>query len=182
MIHRATGGAMVVAGKVGGVTVDAFTRAVQGRPLEGAAGRAVAGGTLAGGMDLADRHKRCRRGVMAANAMDAVRGGGGVLLDGIGVAVVMAAEVIGMTGRTFAAIAAVGRSVAVAVYAIDPGAIGARVAHEAGVAVDPADGVPQMTGDAQGGGGDGQGMVMSVAMIGGVGVGEVVDPMTADTL
>ena len=47
-----------MAGKVGGVAVDALTGAVQGRPFASAVGRAVAGGATLGGMDLARSDKR----------------------------------------------------------------------------------------------------------------------------
>jgi len=120
MVNRTAGGAMVMAGEVSGVAGDTLAAAGNRRALEFAVdGRLVAGGAAIIGMDLTGADERGAGGGMAAKADTVCRGRskGGVDLDLIGVAMVVAIEVGGMAIGAGATGAVIDRGIAVTVDA-----------------------------------------------------------------
>lgn len=75
MVYRTPCGAMVVTGKVGRMTIFALASAIQRRPFQAAVADVMAGGATVGGMDLTRSHEWRRGRAMAADTIDAVRGG-----------------------------------------------------------------------------------------------------------
>ena len=126
-------GAMVVAREIGRVAVDtlaisAFTaETVTGRAFIGAVGQVVAGGAAVGGMDLTCPNEGGHRGrdvaMVAAGTVLGDRVEFRILFNRTAMVVVMAKEVIGMALDAGAASAAVEGGVAIAVGAIDAGAV-----------------------------------------------------------
>lgn len=152
----------------------------------------MAGGAAKGGVDLAGADEgRRRRGDVVVVTADAVKALVAILVKGVlghrvGMAVVMAAEVGGMATEARAAIAIVVPGVTVVVGPVDAGTVGGGVAHEAVVLVDGLHHLTQMAGNAKGRGGVLYTVVMTMARVVGrqdlgLGQGEVVYPVTADT-
>ena len=113
VVHRTTGGAMIMTVKVTDMTVNALTGAVQGRPFAGATGCFVTG--LAAGcfMNIADRHKRCNGRGMTADTVGSLRSGCSIHSNSGRMVVGVSVEVGSMTLAAVAAAAAVDRGVAV---------------------------------------------------------------------
>ena len=125
MIDSATGCAMVVAIKIGGVAGNALSAAGYRRGNQGpVAGGIVAGGTPLGSMDFTRTDKWSGCGSMAADTVGGERSDGYVFLYLGGVAVVMIIEVAGMAINACPAVTAIDPCVSIAVDAGDQGAVG----------------------------------------------------------
>ena len=146
MVDSAAGGAMVMTGKVGGVAVDTLAGMshTRGRAFEGAGSAIVAGAAATGCMNLACSDKGRGGGGVAAGAVRGSRASSSILFDRVGVAVVMAVKVSGMAGKAGASLAAVDRCVAIAVDAINAGAVDTGVTVETIALVDTIDNIPAM--------------------------------------
>lgn len=135
MIDSPAGGAVVMAGEIQGVTVDALPSPIKSRPLKGSASDSVTGGATASSMNLTCSNKRRNCGVMTPCTVNSCRTGGRILLNRGAVIMVVTIKIRNMTGSTRSATTTVDRSVTVAVGANNASAVDTGVAHETVVAV-----------------------------------------------